>query len=82
MSHAGKFQVSSCRLQVPDESSYLTYMDSWRMWMAIVLLVDAGIGLLGLPRFEKIIPARLLTRIALIEAALALALVLWHFLRP
>ena len=51
------------------------------MWMAIVLLVDAGIGLLGLPRFEKIIPARLLTRIAMIEAALALALVAWHFLR-
>lgn len=57
-------------------------MDSWRIWVAIVLLVDAGIGLLGLPRFEKLIPARLLTRIALVEAGLALALVAWHFLRP
>ena len=56
-------------------------MDAWRIWVAIVLLVDAGIGLLGLSRFEKIIPARILTRIALCEAACALALAAWHFLR-
>ena len=56
-------------------------MDAWRIWLAILLLIDAGIGLLGLPRFEKFIPARLLTRIALSEATIALGLVLWHFLR-
>ena len=57
-------------------------MDSWRIWAAIVLLVDAGIGLLGLPRFVNIIPARLLIRIALAEAATASLLVAWHILRP
>ena len=56
-------------------------MDSWRIWVAIVLLVDAGIGLLGLSRFASIIPARLLVRIALAEALLAVILTAWHFLR-
>jgi len=56
-------------------------MDTWRIWLAIVLLIDAGIGLLGLPRFEKIMSARTLTRIALTEAALAVLLVAWHFAR-
>lgn len=54
-------------------------MESWRIWLAIVLLIDAGIGLLGLSRFEKIIPARLLTRIAIAEALIALGLAAWHF---
>ena len=56
-------------------------MESWRIWLAIVLLIDAGIGLLGLSRFEKLISARLLTRIALTEAVFALGLVAWHFTR-
>jgi hypothetical protein len=56
-------------------------MDSWRIWVAIVLLVDAGIGLLGLSRFASLIPARLLIRIAVAEAVGAIALVVWHFAR-
>jgi|GEM_PF-5097080 len=56
-------------------------MDSWRIWVAIVLLVDAGIGLLGWSRVASLIPARLLIRIALAEATLALILAAWHFLR-
>ena len=55
-------------------------MSSWRIWVAIVLLIDAGIGLLGISRFSSILPARLITRIAVIEATLAILLVAWHFL--
>lgn len=75
------FQISSCKLQGSVRRSYGKDMETWRLWLAIVLLVDAGIGLLGLSRFEKVIPAPILTRIALIEAALAIAIVLWHFAR-
>lgn len=56
-------------------------MDAWRIWVAILLLVDAGVGLLGLSRFEKVIPAPILTRIAIAEALAAAALVVWHFAR-
>ena len=74
---------STVSFQIPNDKNYAitSPMDAWRIWLAILLLIDAGIGLLGLPRFEKFIPARLLTRIALTEAAIALGLVLWHFLR-
>ncbi len=55
-------------------------MEAWRIWVAIILFIDAGIGLLGISRFSQIMPARLLTRIAIGEAVLASALVAWHFL--
>jgi hypothetical protein len=54
-------------------------MDSWRIWLAIVLLVDASVGLLGISRFEKIISPRILTRLAIAEAVVAVCLVVWHF---
>ena len=54
-------------------------MDSWRIWLAIVLLVDAGIGLLGLSRFASVVPARILVRVALAEAVAAVGLAIWHF---
>ena len=54
-------------------------MSSWRIWVAIVLLVDAGIGLLGASRLAAVLPPRLLLRIAWAEALLAGALVVWHF---
>ena len=73
------FQVAGCKFRM--KAVMGKRMNAWRIWVAMVLLVDAGIGLLGLSRFEKIIPARILTRIALCEAASALALVAWHFLR-
>lgn len=56
-------------------------MDSWRIWLAIVLLVDAGIGLLGLSRFADVVPAHTLIRVAIAEAIAAVALVVWHFAR-
>lgn len=55
---------------------------AWRIWVAIVLLIDAAIGLLGMTRLASVITPRRLTRIAIAEAALALLLVAWHFARP
>jgi len=54
---------------------------AWRIWLAIALLVDAAIGLLGLNTFARFLPARRITRLALAEAAIAVALVIWHFVR-
>lgn len=54
---------------------------AWRIWVAIVLLVDASVGLLGLHRLARFIAPRRIARIALAEAAVALALVAWHVLR-
>lgn len=54
-------------------------MSSWPIWIAIVLLVDAGVGLLGIERFGRTIAPRIIRRVALSEAALAIALVVWHF---
>jgi hypothetical protein len=54
---------------------------AWRIWVAIVLLLDAAIGLLGMNRLAKVIAPRRLTFIALAEAAVAVVLVAWHFVR-
>lgn len=54
-------------------------MSTWRIWVAIILLLDAGIGLWNARRLSDVIPPRRLLWIAVLEAALALALVVWHF---
>jgi hypothetical protein len=54
-------------------------MSSWPIWIAILLLVDAGVGLLNVERFGRVISPRTLRRVAISEAALAIALVVWHF---
>ena len=62
-------------------AAILARMDvsAWRIWLAIVLLVDAAIGLLGINTFARFLPARRITRLALAEAAAAALLVIWHF---
>jgi hypothetical protein len=58
-------------------------MESWRIWVAIVLLLDAGVGLWNARRLARVIPPRRLAWIAALEGAVAAALVLWHVLaRP
>lgn len=54
-------------------------MSSWPIWVAIVLLLDAGIGLWNTHRLARVIPPRRLFWIAIAEAALAFALVGWHW---
>ena len=56
-------------------------LTAWRIWVAIALLLDAAIGLLGMNRLARVIAPRRLTHIALAEAAVAIILVLWHFVR-
>lgn len=56
-------------------------LSAWRIWVAIAMLLDAAIGLLGMNRLARVIAPRRLTRIALAEAAIAIVLVLWHFAR-
>lgn len=75
------FHEPGFKFAVTGNSGINAGMESWRIWVAILLLVDAGIGLLGLSRLERIIPAPTLTRIAIAEALAALALVAWHFAR-
>ena len=55
-------------------------MSSWPIWVAIVLLLDAGLGLWNANRLAALIPPRRLVWIAALEAALALGLVAWQLL--
>ena len=47
-----------------------------RMWAAIILLLDAAFGLWNHERFQELVPKVKIVRIALIEAGVALVLVL------
>ncbi len=48
------------------------------VWVAVLLLVDSAIGLLGANRWQKLAPRLPIQRIALVEAVLALVLAaLW-----
>ena len=49
-------------------------------WLAILLLVDAGIGLWGLNYWQKMVPRINIKRIAFIEAAGALLLLAVYWL--
>jgi hypothetical protein len=50
--------------------------DSIRAWAAIILLLDAGSGLWNHERFQTLAPKINIVRMAMIEAAAALILVL------
>ena len=50
------------------------------LWVAIVLLLDAGFGLWNHERFAKIAPKVNVVRVAWIEAGAAFFLLLLHFL--
>ena len=50
--------------------------DAIRMWAAIILLLDAAFGLWNHERFQALVPRVQIVRIALIEALVALILVL------
>ena len=50
-----------------------------RIWIAIVMLIDAAIGLWGESSWQRLCPSINIRRIALIEAAAALAIVAIHF---
>ncbi|MCZ7592973.1 MAG: hypothetical protein M5U15_12925 [Kiritimatiellae bacterium] len=56
-------------------------MSSWPIWVAIILLLDAGIGLWNAHWLSRLMPPRHILRIAIIEAAVAIALLVWFFLR-
>ena len=50
-----------------------------RFWIAIIMLVDAALGLWGSHRWQKMIPGLNIVRVALIEALAALTLLCIHF---
>ncbi len=54
--------------------------ESIRFWVAVLLLVDAGIGLWNEQRLREIMPRANVRRIALIEAFVAFAILTLHFL--
>ena len=51
---------------------------SIRVWVAIVLLLDASFGLWNHKRFEKSVPNVNIARIALLEGFVALILLIVH----
>lgn len=48
-------------------------------WIAVVLLLDAGIGLLGEQRFHRVFPSLPIRTIALVEGLVALILLAVYF---
>jgi len=54
-------------------------LENVRIWIAIVMLIDAAIGLWGESSWQRLCPTINIRRIALIEAAAALAIVAIHF---
>lgn len=63
------------------QDAMLPHMSSWPIWIAIVLLLDAGFGTWNAQRLARVIPPRRLFVIAIAEAMLAVALVAWHAFR-
>ncbi len=51
-----------------------------RIWVAIILLLDASFGLWNHERFKKSMPKLNIARIALLEAVSALILLVVHYL--
>lgn len=49
-------------------------------WLAIIMMLDSGIAMLGLPFWKRLMPNLKIQRIALIEAMLAVSLLLLSFL--
>ena len=54
-------------------------LENVRIWIAIIMLIDAAIGLWGESVWQRHMPSINVRRIALIEAAAALAIVVLHF---
>ena len=51
-----------------------------RFWVAIVLLLDASLGLWNHDRFAEIAPKINISRIAFVEAGVAISLLIVHVL--
>jgi hypothetical protein len=52
---------------------------TFRFWVAVLMLVDAACGLLGVNRLQQRAPRINVERLALIEAAAALLILYIHF---
>jgi hypothetical protein len=57
----------------------VTTFQTIRFWLAILMLVDASIGLWWSDRWQRIAPRVNVQRVALIEAAVALSILAMHF---
>jgi hypothetical protein len=58
----------------------VTTLQTIRFWLAIALLVDAAVGLWWADRWQKLAPRLNVQRLALIEAAAAIVILLVHYL--
>ncbi len=56
-------------------------MSSWPVWVAIILLLDVGIGFLSANRLATIIPLKRLAWVGMVEVIVAIGLLIWHFTR-
>jgi hypothetical protein len=57
----------------------VTTLQTIRFWLAIVMLVDAAIGLWWSNRWQKLAPRVNVPRLALMEAAAAMVILAVHF---
>lgn len=51
------------------------------LWIAIALLIDAGFALLLEDRYRRMAPSWNIKALALVEAGIALVIILVHFIR-
>ena len=56
------------------------HLETFRFWIAVVMLVDAACGLWGESTWQAMLPKIRIRRIALLEAAAALTLLYLHFI--
>ncbi len=57
----------------------MTRFEKVRLVVGLLLLADAVVGLAGLRRLERLLPGVNLYRVALVEAAAGLVLLILHF---
>lgn len=48
-------------------------------WIAVILLIDSGIAMIGMPYWRRLMPGINLEKMALIEAFISVALLLVSF---
>lgn len=56
------------------------HLETFRFWIAVLMLVDAAFGLWGESTWQAMLPNIRIRRIALIEALVALVILFIHFI--
>ena len=74
----GQFLFCESFMSFLKEEGFVNW-DTIRIWVAIILLLDASFGLWNHARFEKLVPKINIAKTALIEGGVALLLIGFNF---